>query len=113
MYYTTNFLQTPFYIFEGVDGSALFYTLHYIASSMGLEMECGSANVAAFSCLNGTYTATLPPACYLSNGTIKISVSASNKLGEGPTYTRSVGMIIDHPQLILTASCITCMTACV
>ena len=53
---------------------------------------CGSANISASHCLDGLCTASLPSPCYEVNGnTIRVTVSGTNSLGEGPHSTAFIG----------------------
>ena len=79
------FMQDSFYIADGIDGSALFYTVNYTDTLT--DIECEPLNISASRCIRGNCTASsrnLMP-CSRSENLI-ISISASNRLGEGAAH---------------------------
>ena len=82
-------------ISEGVNGSALSYTISYTDSNTG-EI-CNSLTISASSCKQGTCTVPfinpLPCSENVGDGDIDISISANNRLGRGPPSVTTIGMI--------------------
>ena len=82
-------------ISNGVDGSALNYTISYTDSNTG--DVCYSLTISASSCKQGICTVPsinpLPCSEREGNGNIDISISASNHLGRGPSSFATIGMI--------------------
>ena len=81
-------------ISEGVNGSALTYTISYTDSNTG-EM-CNSLTISALSCKQGICTvpfiSPLPCSETVGDGDIDISISANNRLGKGPPSVTTIGM---------------------
>jgi hypothetical protein len=81
-------------ISEGVDGSALSYTISYTDSSTG-EM-CNSLIISASSCKQGICTvpliSPLPCSENYEERDIDISISANNQLGQGPPSVATIGI---------------------
>ena len=74
---------------DGVEGPPLYYVFSF---SDLRGVMCGSANVSvSSSCLNGVCTTTLPPNCYHPNGSIAMSVTSFNVVGEGPSKVIRIG----------------------
>lgn len=81
-------------IAEGVDSSPVYYTAVYSDTSNKLEMICGSENIKPSSCLYNVCTSSLPSSCYHLNGSVKVSLTATNGIGEGPSSTMYIGKAI-------------------
>lgn len=85
----TIFLQEAFMISNGVDGSAHLYTTSYIDSNTG--ETCESLTVRATSCgeMNSTctipYITPLPCSERVGDRNIEVAISATNRLGSGPS----------------------------
>ena len=83
--YRINSFQPPFALSDGIDGSALSYTLVYNNSVSG--NGCGSATIPASSCVDQvcrhsfTYDES---GCSSPSTDINITISAANILGIGP-----------------------------
>lgn len=88
-------MQESFSISEGVDGSALNYTVIYTDTST--NTRCDTHTIPSTSCVNHVCTLPniepFPCSQNIGNGTLSIDVaiSATNMLGEGPPYTFSIG----------------------
>ena len=84
-------------ISNGVDGSALQYTISYTDS--GTSDICDTLIISASSCVQGIRTVPsidpLPCSERAGNGDnfIIISISASNLLGRGPPSVTTIGII--------------------
>ena len=82
--YRINSFQPSFSLSDGIDGSALLYTLVYNNSVSG--EGCGSATIPAFSCVDGvcwhsfTYEES---GCSSPSTDINITILATNILGIG------------------------------
>ena len=81
-------------ISEGVNGSALSYTISYTDSNTG-EM-CNFLTISASSCKQGICTVPFinPLSCseVVGEGDIDISITANNRLGKGPPSVTTIGM---------------------
>ena len=82
-------VQDSFNISNMVDGSALYYIMNFIDSNRDM---CNSSNVSASSCVQKVCVVS---PVYLAGcaqgGSINVSVSAFNLLGEGQTTYSSIG----------------------
>ena len=90
MYYTsyydiTTAHQDSFNITEGVDGSALSYTISYSDSVSGIN--CHSTTISASSCDDGICSDVFEASASLCPPLtdITVTVFATNILGNGPT----------------------------
>ena len=82
-------------ISDGIKGSPLYYTVSYFnatSSQNNNSMICGSDNISSSSCKQGVCTSSLPISCYQNTGSINISISASNILGNGLASSVSIGI---------------------
>ena len=78
-----HFLKSTFKITDGIDGSALSYTLTY-ADNNNSDIVCGSATIPASSCNFGTCKYAFPSLSVCSASNIyNMSVFATNLLGNG------------------------------
>jgi hypothetical protein len=82
----TFLMQPSFMISDGIDGSAISYTLTYYNSISGII--CGSAIVLASTCMEGVCRHTFTyekSACGSSSiNNVNVTISAANHLGSGP-----------------------------
>ena len=81
-------------ISNGVDGSALSYTISYTDSNTG---DCDdSLTIPASFCTQGICTVLsinpLPCSETFGDGNVDIWISASNHLGKGPSSFTTIGM---------------------
>ena len=80
-------------ITNGVDGSAIHYTISYIDSNTG--DICSSFTISASLCVQRICTvpsiSPLPCSNKVGDGDIDISISAINRLGRGPPAVTSIG----------------------
>ena len=85
------FMQDSFYIADGVDGSALFYIVNFTDTLM--DVECEPLNISASKCVRGNCIASsrnLMP-CSQQSENLIISISSSNRLGEGAARRATIG----------------------
>ena len=83
-------------ISNGIDGSPLSYTISYTDSTTGVV--CESVTISATNCMQRDTVCTvpsidpLPCSQTIGNGTIRISISATNRLGNGPATHTNIGI---------------------
>ena len=96
-------IQDSFKISNGIDGSALSYTISYTDSTTGVV--CVSVTISATTCVQRVCTVPsidpLPCSQTIGNGTIRISISATNRLGNGPATYTNIGTLINLHVCIL------------
>ena len=91
MYIIIAIVQESFNISSSINGSALYYIVNFIDSST--DVMCNSSNVSPSFCVQQS---CIVPPVYLTAcsqaGSINISVSAFNLLGNGPASYFSIGI---------------------
>ena len=77
-------MQSTFFIYEEITGSAILYTVKYLDSATGTT--CGSHSVSATSCMGGVCSDEFEISSSLCtpSSDINVTVSAVTNLGEGP-----------------------------
>ena len=98
--------QQSFQIADGIDGSAISYTVTYSESTSG--STCGSATIPASSCTNEMCTHLFDTSLSLCPSAVNIDVTvfATNVLGNGSTSEPTFqGSMID---LIICTINLTC-----
>ena len=87
------FMQENFNISNGVDGSAVSYSIYYTDSDSGAV--CASATILASSCISGVCDHEIivsSSPCY-SSLSIQVTVAATNRFGSGlPSVPVSIGL---------------------
>lgn len=87
--------QEPFNFSEGIDGSAVQYEIIYTANSS--QETCETVNIPS-SLFEGDYFnhsfEVLSSSCHSSD--ITVTVTATNKLGDGPSSSSVIGLYKLH-----------------